>query len=203
MALDGQWSVTQVCKYSVMVSEVVVIAFLGYQPKLNAPLSKKRGHTALSARLSVCNLFVSDQKLENALTYLPQTKNTHPFWAAEEPYWFLGYLVKCQYQRGQIRQNRFRSITRERLNLPSSNHTSIMGSIWTLLMLGSLGRSLCHRAQMCQIRFGSITIHIITLSCTPFYIRTSLNWACKGVTTLRTSFVTITCKESFTPPMRV
>ena len=35
---------------------------------------------------SVCNRFVSDQYLENTLTYLLQTWSKHPSWVADKPY---------------------------------------------------------------------------------------------------------------------
>jgi len=55
----------------------------------------------------------------------------------------LGHCVKSQGHQGQMCQNWFRSITQERLDLPSSNlvHTSILGSKWVLLILRSLGKS--------------------------------------------------------------
>ena len=81
---------------------------------LLCPPSKKRGHIALHVSVgrkvgrSVCNLFVSDQLLKNAMTYLPQTStqmSTHPYSAAEEPYWVWGHWVKGQGHRGEMCKN--------------------------------------------------------------------------------------------------
>ena len=44
-----------------------------------------------------CAKTVSNQLLQNALVYLPQTWSTHPSRAAEEPYWFWDHWVKGQH----------------------------------------------------------------------------------------------------------
>ena len=71
-----------------------------------------------------------------------------------------------QGHQGKICQNRFRSITWESIDLPSSNfHTSILGSkknkYW---FWGHLIKGRGHRCQMCQYRFRSITQERLDLS---------------------------------------
>jgi len=65
------------------------------------------------------------------LTYLPHTLSTHPSWVAEEPFWLWCHWVKGQCHRGQMCKNRFRWITRERLDLSYTClvHSSTIGSI--------------------------------------------------------------------------
>ena len=62
-----------------------------------------------------------------------------------------------------------RSITREHLNLPSSNmvHASILDSRGTLLILGSVGQG--HQGKICQNRFRSITWESIDLPSSNFH----------------------------------
>ena len=96
--------------------------------------------TCRSAPPSLCNLFNTDQKLENDWTYLSQTQSSHSPCVAEKSYWFCGHWVNSHL--GQICQNRFWWLTRKRIDLPFSCllQTYIISSIGTLLILWSLGK---------------------------------------------------------------
>ena len=78
-------------------------------------------------------------RINNSSTPWPSSNLVHTsIWAAEEPYWNWDHWVKGQGHQGQMCQNHFWSITRERLDLPSSNlsQTSILVSKGTLLIWG-------------------------------------------------------------------
>ena len=85
------------------------------------PPSKKRGQIALhmsvgpsAVRPSAYNIFVPDQNLENALTYVPQTLSMYLSWVAEEPIDF-GVTVLKVMVTGVKCAKPLRLITREHL----------------------------------------------------------------------------------------
>jgi len=134
------------------------------------------GVTVSNVKVTVvkCAKTVSDQLLKNTLTNLPHTWSTHPSWVADEPYWYWGCWVKGQGHWGQMCQKRIRSITRECLDLPSSNlvHTSILGSRGTLLISGSLGQR-SNVPKPFQIVYGTISQNEFLLH---IFVQLILNW---------------------------
>ena len=95
-----KWFVFKVNIFSMIITYYIIIMCLPYVHTL-ASICAYFGLriwagillcTCRSASPSVCNLFVSDRKLENDLTYLSPTQSSHPSCVAEESYWFWGSL---------------------------------------------------------------------------------------------------------------
>ena len=84
-------------------------------------------------------------------TFLKLCPNIYP-WQKRKPIDFGVTGSKVKVTGVQMCQNGFRSIARERHDLPSSNfvHTSVLGFRGTLWILGHWVKGQGHQGQMCQ-----------------------------------------------------
>ena len=99
------------------------------------------------------------------MTYFPQTWSTHPPLLAKKYLWYWGHWVKGQGHQGQMCKKRFRSITRECLDLPSSNlsHPPSLIAEGSYRYWGHWVKGRGHQNQICQNRFLSITRECLDL----------------------------------------
>ena len=116
------------------------------------PFKEERAYCFAHFVLSVCPSVTFSFPINNSKTPRPTFLKLGPHIRPGQQRNPIDFGVKGQGHQGQMCQNRFRSITGECLDLPSSNmfHTSILGSRGTFLIFGSLGQRSRSPSQICQ-----------------------------------------------------